>query len=101
MTNAERYTTDELKELEDIILGAEDKLFSLEYDLFCEVRDQIAGEVNADPDDCQGHCRAGCVQLLYLVVATRNNYVKPKINEKGTHPHQKWPSSGGGADAAG
>ena len=35
LTNAERYTTDRLKELEDIILGAEDKLFSLEYDLFC------------------------------------------------------------------
>ena len=38
LTNAERYTTDELKELEDMILGAEDKLFSLEYDLFCEVQ---------------------------------------------------------------
>jgi DNA mismatch repair protein MutS len=45
LANAERYTTPELKELEDIILGAEDKLFSLEYDLFCEVRDQIALEV--------------------------------------------------------
>ena len=44
LTNAERYTTDRLKELEDIILGAEDKLVSLEYDLFCQVRDQIAGE---------------------------------------------------------
>ena len=43
LANAERYTTDELKNLEDIILGAEDKLFSLEYDLFCDVRDQIAG----------------------------------------------------------
>lgn len=46
LANAERYTTDELKNLEDIILGAEDKLFSLEYDLFCDVRDQIAREVN-------------------------------------------------------
>ena len=35
LTNAERYITPELKELEDMILGAEDKLFSLEYDLFC------------------------------------------------------------------
>jgi len=33
LTNAERYTTDELKHLEDVILGAEDKLYSLEYDL--------------------------------------------------------------------
>ena len=45
LTNAERYTTDELKKLEDVILGAEDKLCSLEYDLFNEVRDSIAAEV--------------------------------------------------------
>ena len=42
LTNAERYITPELKELEDIILGAEDKLFSLEYNLFSDVREQIA-----------------------------------------------------------
>ena len=42
LTNAERYITPELKELEDTILGAEDKLIALEYDLFCEVRDTIA-----------------------------------------------------------
>ena len=40
LTNAERYTTDELKHLEDVILGAEDKLYSLEYDLFSEVREK-------------------------------------------------------------
>lgn len=45
LTNAERYTTDRLKELEDVIMGAEDKLFSLEYELFCQVRDGIAAEV--------------------------------------------------------
>ena len=45
LTNAERYTADELKKLEDVILGAEDKLCSLEYDLFNEVRDSIAAEV--------------------------------------------------------
>ena len=45
LTNAERYTTDELKELEDIIMGAEEKLVSLEYDLFCQVRDEIASQV--------------------------------------------------------
>ena len=45
LANAERYTTDELKELEDMILGAEDKLYTLEYGLFCEVRDTIAAEV--------------------------------------------------------
>ena len=45
LTNAERYTTDELKHLEDVILGAEDKLYSLEYDLFSEVRERIASQV--------------------------------------------------------
>ncbi|MCR4658609.1 MAG: DNA mismatch repair protein MutS, partial [Lachnospiraceae bacterium] len=46
LTNAERYTTDKLKELEDTILNAEDKLFSLEYDLFNEVRDKISAEAD-------------------------------------------------------
>ena len=59
LTNAERYTTDELKKLEDVILGAEDKLCSLEYDLFNEVRDSIAAEVrriNHCPRDCGNWC---------------------------------------------
>ena len=45
LTNAERFTTDELKQLEDVIMGAEEKLVSLEYDLFCQVRDSIAAQV--------------------------------------------------------
>ena len=45
LTNAERFTTDELKKLEEIILGAEDKLFILEYDLFCQVRSRISSQV--------------------------------------------------------
>ena len=45
LANAERYITPELKELEDTILGAEDKLYALEYQLYCEVRDTIAKEV--------------------------------------------------------
>ncbi len=45
LANAERYTTPRLKELEDTILNAEDKLYAMEYDLFCEIRDAIAGEI--------------------------------------------------------
>ena len=45
LANAERYTTPQLKELEDTILNAEDKLVALEYELFCEIRDAIAGEI--------------------------------------------------------
>lgn len=83
LTNAERYTTDELKNLEDVILGAEDKLFSLEYELFCQVRDKIAAEVIR----IQQTARAIAAVDVYVslsTVATRSNYVKPSINEKGT-----------------
>lgn len=45
LANAERYIIPELKELEDTILGAEDKLYALEYELYCQLRDTIAKEV--------------------------------------------------------
>ena len=83
LTNAERYTTDELKNLEDVILGAEDKLFSLEYDLFCGVRDAIAAEVVRSQKTARA-IAAVDVFVSLSVVATRSNYVKPQINEKGT-----------------
>ena len=83
LTNAERYTTDELKNLEDVILGAEDKLFSLEYDLFCEVRDAIAAEVVRIQKTARA-IAAVDVFVSLSTVATRNNYVKPQINERGT-----------------
>ncbi len=83
LTNAERFTTDELKNLEDVILGAEDKLFSLEYDLFCEVRDAIAAEVVRIQKTARA-IAAVDVFVSLSTVATRNNYVKPQINEKGT-----------------
>ena len=82
LTNAERYTTDELKHLEDVILGAEDKLYSLEYDLFSEVRERIASQVVR----IQGTAKAVAMIDAYAslsVVATQNNYVRPKINDKG------------------
>ena len=83
LTNAERYTTDELKNLEDVILGAEDKLFSLEYDLFCGVRDAIAAEVVRIQKTARA-IAAVDVFVSLSVVATRSNYVKPQINKKGT-----------------
>ena len=45
LANAERYIIPELKELEDTILGAEDKLYALEYEIYCNVRNRIAGTV--------------------------------------------------------
>jgi len=82
LTNAERYTTDELKDLEDIIMGAEDRLVSLEYELFCQVRDSIASQVLRIQRTAKAV--AGVDVFCSLSgVATRRNYVKPQINEKG------------------
>ena len=82
LTTGERYTTDKLEELAQTILGAEEKLKALEYDLFCQVRDQIGGEA------ARIHRLSKSVALLDVlcslsVVALRNNYVRPHINEKG------------------
>ena len=82
LTNAERYTTDELKKLEDVILGAEDKLCSLEYDLFNEVRDSIATEVRRIKSTARAIAEIDVYTAL-SVVAQQYNYVKPAINEKG------------------
>lgn len=82
LTNAERYTTAKLKELEDIILGAEDKLASLEYDIFCEIRDQISDNISRIQKT------ASAVALLDVFsslsyVAMRNGYVRPALNKEG------------------
>jgi DNA mismatch repair protein MutS len=82
LANAERYTTDELKELEDVILGAEDKLYTLEYQLFTEVRDSVAAQVLRIQKTARAIAGIDVITSLSSV-ATRNNYVKPCINEKG------------------
>lgn len=82
LANAERYTTPRLKELEDIILGAEDKLFSLEYDLFCEVRDRIALEVKRIQQTAKAVAKIDVFTTLALV-AEQNNYTRPNMNTGG------------------
>ena len=82
LTNAERYITPELKELEDMILGAEDRLVSLEYDLFCEVRDKIASQILRIQKTAKAVAGLDVFASLSLV-AEQNNYVCPKINTKG------------------
>ncbi len=82
LTNAERFTTDRLKELEGTILGAEDRLFSLEYELFCQVRDAVGAQVERIQQTAKSIALLD-VLISLSTVATRNNYVKPKINEKG------------------
>ncbi len=82
LTNAERYIIPELKELEDTILGAEDKLYALEYQLYCEVRDKLAEEVVRIQKTAKAIAQIDTFASLALV-AERNNYVRPRINEKG------------------
>ena len=82
LANAERYIIPELKELEDTILGAEDKLCALEYELYCEVRNTIAAELTRIQRTAKAVAKLDVIASLALV-AERNNYVRPKINEKG------------------
>ena len=82
LTNAERYITQELKELEDLILGAEDKLYALEYELFCHVRDKVGAEVVRIQQTAKAVAAIDVLASLALV-AQRNNYVRPKINNSG------------------
>lgn len=82
LANAERFITPRLKELEDTILGAEDKLYALEYTLYCKVRDRIASEVLRVQKTAKAVAKIDVFTSLALV-AERNNYVRPKINEKG------------------
>nr|WP_297863609.1 DNA mismatch repair protein MutS [uncultured Acetatifactor sp.] len=82
LANAERYTTARLKELEDTILNAEDKLTALEYDLFCKIRDSIALEVERIQATAKAVAKLDVYASLSLV-SERNHYVRPKLNEKG------------------
>ena len=82
LANAERYIIPELKELEDTILGAEDKLCALEYELYCEVRNTIAAELTRIQRTAKAVAKLDVIASLALV-AERSNYVRPKINEKG------------------
>lgn len=82
LTNAERFITPRLKELEDMILGAEDKLYALEYDEFVKVRNQVAGEVERIQKTARAIAKLDTYLSLALV-ASRNRYVRPKINTRG------------------
>lgn len=82
LANAERYTTPKLKELEDVILGAEDKLNSFEYDIFCEIREEIAENI------ARIQKTASAVAMLDVFaslsyVAMQGRFVRPFLNEDG------------------
>ncbi len=82
LANAERYTTPRLKELEDSILNAEDKLYGLEYERFCEIRDTIAAQMERIQKTAKGVAGLDVLTALSYV-AERNHYVRPSLNDKG------------------
>ena len=82
LTTGERYTTDELRKMEDMILNAEDRLYTLEYDLFTEVREKISGNIKRIEDTARAIAYIDvCASLSY--VAEHSGFVRPQINEKG------------------
>ena len=82
LTNAERFYTPELKELEDSILGAEDRLNTIEYEFFKAVRDSIASEVNRIQLSAKAIALLDAIISL-AVVAEKNHYIRPIINNRG------------------
>lgn len=82
LANAERYTTPRLKELEETILGAEDRLYTFEYNIFCQIRDKIYENISRVQKVAQIIANIDMFASLALVAA-QNNYVRPVINKKG------------------
>ena len=82
LANAERYFTPELKELEDTILGAEDKLTTLEYEYFRQIREHIASQIERIQRTAKAVAKLD-VFLSLAYVAETNHYCKPKMNKKG------------------
>lgn len=82
LANCERYITPELKEVEDKILGAQDKLIDIEYDLFLEIRNSIEKQVDRMKLSAKLVSEIDCLCSL-SIVALENNYCKPTIKESG------------------
>ncbi len=92
LSNCERYITEELKEMEATILGASDKVCSLEYELFCEVRNFVADNSHRIQKAAALMARLDAYFSL-ATVAAKNNYIRPEIDtsdvvsiKDGRHP---------------
>ena len=92
LANCERYITQELKDKENMVLGAQERLVALEYEAFCKVKDQVAAQVN------KIQLTASCLAALdalcsFATVSAKNNYTMPTVNmsdsldiKDGRHP---------------
>ena len=82
LSNAERFITQELKEMEEKILGADEKLVGIEYDLFIGIREQVEEEIGRLKQSARILGNLDALSTLALV-AVENDYIKPEINEDG------------------
>ncbi len=92
LSNCERYITEELKEMESTVLGAQDKLNSLEYDLFIALRDEVARNLKRIQKSANLLAKLDAYASL-AEVAMKNNYVCPEVDysdiidiKDGRHP---------------
>jgi len=92
LVNAERFITPELKEKEEKILNAEDRVKSLEYEIFQEVRQNITSKIDIIQNNSRLLAELDCF-CSFAGIAEENNYVKPKVTKnqilkikKGRHP---------------
>lgn len=83
LSNGERYITPELKEVEDLILGAEQKIIELEYELFVEIRNKVATEVRRVQKTASYVSTIDSI-LSFAKVSFENNYSKPDITNDGS-----------------
>ena len=82
LTNCERYISPILKEKEDQILNAEEKIIDLEYELFINIRDEVKGYIKELQEISKTISEIDVLQS-FATVSEENNYIKPKLNEKG------------------
>ncbi len=82
LVGSERYTSEKLKSLEDTILNADDKLNTLEYEKFCEIRDTVGGQISGIQKAARALAMLDALCSLSLV-AERGHYARPSINDKG------------------
>lgn len=100
LTNAERFVTEELKDMEEQITGAKDRLVQMEYELFEALRDEVATYTSSLQLTADRLARLDCLQSL-AEIAQRHRYCRPRLNaesrmlqiKKGRHPMVEQTSS--------
>lgn len=83
LVNAERYITPELKEYEEKVLGAEEKIVELEYNLFQKIREETVGHTEAIQKNAQIIASLDCL-CSFAYVSKLNNYCKPVVTKNPT-----------------